>query len=124
MVKFLRLTENNDWEGETWHFYLQLDGNEELLEKLRIEISRIFDEEKCEPVPFVMDDQVFDEDLVDEFLKIRGRSTYLSDHNKVVGKFNFDFNEIEKVKDKTPEWEWQRYEDALYKGGIKDYFKK
>lgn len=31
---YARFTEENDWEGETWHFYIPLAGNDRALERL------------------------------------------------------------------------------------------
>ena len=35
MLQFVKLTEKNDNEGETWHYWLQFDGNTQELTKLK-----------------------------------------------------------------------------------------
>lgn len=32
---YVQFTETNDWEGETWHRYIPVDGNEGAIERLR-----------------------------------------------------------------------------------------
>jgi len=102
-MKFIKFTEHNEWEGETWMFYLQLDENENEIKKLKNLIKKREDYE--------IQDKIFDEKEVN-ILVDNSQSGYLAFHNKVIGKFNC--NNIILSKN----------DDNLYKGGIRDLFKR
>lgn len=88
---FVRFTENNEWEGETWVFWLQLDGNENELIKLRnllAELELEADEDAEDP-PYELasfKENTLPEEHVDVLVK-HGGSGYMAAHTKVLGKF-------------------------------------
>lgn len=102
-MKFIKFTENNDWEGESWNFWLQVDGNEKEIEEFREKIS--------ENSPYELANEIIDEKEVDTLVK-HCTSGYFDSENKVKGKFN-----VKKII-------LNKNEDNLYKGGIRDFFVK
>ena len=107
MKKYIKFTENNDWEGESWNFYLELDGNEKEIKKLQELLT------DYEINDFALRNE-FDESDVDILVK-HTDSSYLHYENKIEGKFNIEKLEEEIKKNK---------DNALYKGKICVYFKK
>lgn len=104
MTQFVRLTENNGWEGESWNFYLQLDGNEGALSRLLVLLDADAVDDEYE-----LDLQPIEEWEVDT-LVAHSDSGYLQYENKVLGRFT------------CPE-EWtDELEQKLYKGGIYRFF--
>jgi len=109
-MKFIRLREMNDWEGELWNFWLQLDGNEDELAKLesllaeqrRLGYDLPYHLHLTFPVP---------EDEIDALVEVaEDYGGYYPRDMKVTGKFTCP-DEIGEEG------------DALYKGGIFRYFK-
>jgi hypothetical protein len=113
-MKFVEFKEHNDWEGETWRFWLQHDGNEKEIHQLTTilnEHDRLGDYYEVDLTPI-------DESDVDTLVK-HSRSGYMSYENKVTGKFICpEFTE----KDKENPDEWMS--NNFYKGGIKAHFKE
>lgn len=105
---FVPLVEHNDWEGETWTFWLQVEGNEDELVKLYQWISGYELEETFE---LDVNDRE-SEDVVDRMVE-RATVGYNYSDNKIVGKLN-----LPEVKSE------EELRDLLYKGGIEDYFKE
>jgi hypothetical protein len=110
--KFIKFTEINDHEGETWFFWLQVNGNEEELDKLR----KLLDEADNES--YGLDWKQWDEVFID-FAEEEGGWGYMNYHNKVVG--NFTCPVIEYQEDYTLS---ELCDNFFYKGGIEDYFKE
>jgi hypothetical protein len=107
MRRFVKLTEENDWEGETWHFWLQLDGNQAELDKLAVWLE----ENSQEEGGFTLNlDKTRYEDEVDLLVE-ESDSGYLRTHNKVVGKA--DFGDLSLVDDPA---------EILCKGHVEDFF--
>jgi hypothetical protein len=104
MTTFLRFTEENDWEGETWDFYLQIDGNETELDRLHALVYSQFEENGWSSFEF--GDEILSEEEVDTLVKW-GDSGYLPYHNKVTGKFRCPSGDPEQL---------------FYKGEIEGYF--
>lgn len=90
-LKFVRFNETNDHEGETWTFWLQVDGNEAELDKLANLICDLDDaaEEHEEPEFYLADhrEETLSEEHVDVLVKHAGGTTYMAAHTKVVGTF-------------------------------------
>lgn len=104
MRYFVELEETNDWEGETWSWWLQLDGNEDALRELGILLA---DDEWEEEYRLAYGEAVSEADV--DLLALHSRSGYYPDHTKVTGILTLpaDFRV-----------------DDLYKGGIRDYYKE
>lgn len=120
-MNFVKLTETNDNEGESWNFWLQLDGNEDQIDHLAriIELANSagFDEE------YTLDETPVPEEEVDILVKHTGQG-YMDYENKVTGKLAlpaFDdklFDYEDEIDDGVFEWQ----NDHLYKGGIERLF--
>lgn len=108
-MQFVQFTEINDHEGETWHFWLQLDGNEREITKL----SDLLDEAAAEAtfeLDYTLTGNIEPENVVDKLVQYAD-SGYMATHNKVTGKFTCP----EVLGDNA---------DNLYKGGICAHFVK
>jgi hypothetical protein len=100
MTLYVTLVEDNDWEGETWRFYLPLEGNDGELRKLKRLIDDAGDES------YTLDLSPIKEEIVDARVKnLSDDTSYMAAHKKFEGTF------------KCPP-----SVDDLYKGGIKDFF--
>lgn len=89
---FVKFTENNEWEGETWTFWLQVEGNENELTKpehLLSDAQPEDGEEETEEPEFELGNfaqETLSEEHVDVLVKHTGCG-YMAAHTKVVGKF-------------------------------------
>lgn len=77
-MKYRKLTEVNEWEGETWHWFIPTKGNKEALEVLA-EIV------KQEPFEYQLSDETYKEKEVD-LLVANGDVGYHCQFNKLAGK--------------------------------------
>lgn len=95
---FVKFVEENEWEGETWCFYIPIDGNGDALMDLEEAISDLDG--------FVISDKYYTEDEVD--LLVSNTDTgYIDLHNKLDGVLNIDELYFGDVTSK------------LYKGGLR-----
>lgn len=115
MTTFVQFTEYNDYEGETWVFWLQLDGNEQNLLALEQLIARVQGVDVEEPYSLDLETEL-SEEHVDVLVKHAG-SGYMNYHNKVVGVMK-EPTELDLVEDVGygPEL------NGLYKGGVRSLF--
>lgn len=105
-MQFIKFTERNEWEGETWRFYLQVDGNEEEITKLR----RLLASYKVKPaLSYTLDDGLLDEATVDALVDNGDDDGYMRAHNKVTGRFACPDDLGERANE-------------LYKGSIEEFF--
>lgn len=111
-MKFVKFTENNDWEGETWRFWLQLDGNESELKKLK----GFFDKNDVGEA-YELDMTPVDEEEVDTLVK-HSRQGYMNYDNKVTGTFTMPEYEDDGQEDSAYEWA----NDHFYKGDVERCF--
>ena len=81
-MNYLCWTEDNDWEGETWHFYIPTEGNEEALALLKAKLEEFSDNEN---VSFELSNAPISERDVDVLVDHSG-SGYMNEHNKMKGK--------------------------------------
>lgn len=101
-LTFARFVESNDHEGETWTWWLQVDGNEQQLDRLRdLLASADVDEEYALRLDLVEPESVVDK------LAAHADDGYYAGQNKVLGTF---------VCPDT------LGDEVLYKGGIRDLF--
>jgi arylamine N-acetyltransferase len=112
----VRLKENNEWEGETWRFWLQRNGNEEALDQLA---------DVLESYPLLSETFTLDlehektEDQVDELVQqaiedYEQDGGYTYEHNKITGTLVWP----------TEEKSMENWTQDLNKGSIKDFFKE
>ena len=104
---YVKFTENNDWEGETWCWYIPVEGNKESLEVLRDKVKKVSTEADF----YELGSKKLTEQEVDTLVKNANDDCgYMDGHNKVT--YNLDVSELVPLK--TPE----DIHDALYKGGL------
>lgn len=101
-MKIRRFTEENDWEGETWNFYIQ--GTEAQFMHLQDVISDNL-------LGYTLSDETYSVDELKQLIKYTS-SGYMDRHN--------DFGTLtDKIY--TVSSELFAEEDGFYKGGIGDY---
>jgi len=103
-MSYYRFTEHNDNEGETWHFYIPVEGNEETIKNLKI-----FLEENNLEDEYEISNKVFTDNET-EVLCDNTDSGYMDFNNQLFGKLILP--KLEMHKDGYIE------DDPLYKGGI------
>lgn len=112
-MKFVKFTENNDNEGESWNFWLQLDENQNELNRLQMFVSR-FDPNR---ESFELNMLPVDESEVDVLVKHTGQG-YMDYENKVTGYFTLP--EVEESYDEDTGYDWLM--NNFYKGAIDEHF--
>lgn len=107
MTTYRRFIEQNESEGATWDWWLQLDGNETPMEILAsyLETAR----EADNFYPYEMTEDLLPEHDVDILVK-HAQEDYFPLSNKVDGTLK-----LPKVID-------DEFDARLYKGGIRDFF--
>lgn len=112
-MKFVKFEEYNDWEGETWRFWLQLDGNEESLKKL-VPLVKEADAHSGGNEYRLDLNEILDEREVDTLVKYT-QSGYMDNDNKVVGTLKLTDDMVKRSEGDN--------DDPFYKGGVRGYFK-
>jgi hypothetical protein len=112
-MKFIKWEETNDHEGETWFFWLQVDGNEDELLKL----SALVDDYQGES--YWLHSRQWEKHYVD-FAVEEGGWGYMNTHTKVTGVFTCP--DYETSSDGLDFDDWM--DDKFYKGRIENYFKE
>lgn len=102
MTKYVRFSENNDWEGEEWHVYIPLEGNEDQLRRLRDAIPEDYQE------VYSLSTNTFSESQVEALMAGGGSTTYLAEHTQAGGL-------LVLPDDLSQQW-WDNH--PLYKHGI------
>lgn len=105
----VRFTEHNEHEGETWNFYIDVEENEEAIDRLRSVFGKLQVDEEFE----LYDDIPLKEVKI---LVKHSRSGYMKFENHLDGKLLLpdDFEEFN-------ENDFTRY---FYKGGIRQCMEK
>lgn len=96
-MKYMMFTENNEWEGETWNFFIPIEGNEAVIEKIRKLIRGNSAYELGEPV--------WTQSEVEKLLRKPSRTDYIN-----------EFNLVSAVNDLPDTIDWERDNDPFYKG--------
>lgn len=122
-VHFVMFTEDNDWEGETWNFWLQHEGNEVELEKLQgfLEKIHVDSDDPADAQCTLNMDVVEPEENVDLLVRY-AEGGYMPTHNKVTGTLTAPV--LDDYKGADDDSTVVNAQSALYKGGIRDFFKK
>lgn len=103
-MEYRQFIERNEHEGETWHFYIPVEGNEEAL----IEFGAM----KIDGGDFhLRNDKIFSAEEVSIIEENDSMGGYLPRHNRLEGKL--DLTDIRKLGS-------QELHDYLYKGGIRN----
>lgn len=120
-MRFIRLIENNEWEGETWAQWIQYDGNETAVQQLADALATAnapYDEDG-EAKPFEIDylDNPVGEDIVDLIVRHANISDdgYMQQHSKVIGALTFTDEQLAQIR--IGDF------DCIYKGQISDLMK-
>lgn len=103
--KFTQMIEHNEHEGESWSFWLQLDGNEVVIDELMTLIEN--------------------EGLEDEY-EFTGKTIYEFDVDTMVNHGNFGYgymNQHHKIAGTITLDNGFQVND-IYKGQIEDFFKE
>lgn len=110
---YVTLTENCNWEGETWRFYIPLEGNQDALARLETALESFAEEE---PETFELDLTPVPETEVDILVKHGGDATYMDSHNKLVGLLVIPDPKLAELAGGALE--------PLYKGEIREYMRE
>lgn len=102
---WVKLTEHNDWEGEEWAFFLQIQGNEQAICTLAQLVMR--QDPSDDDCPYELDVTPFSEYEVDDAIR-HATDGYMASHNKVPGLLVFPDNFLDQ-------------DDPIYKGQIADF---
>jgi len=106
MKNFVKFIEENDWEGETWNFYIPFKGNEEAIKKLAVRIRN--------SESYTLVQTPISEKEVDILVKHDNFKGYMARENKLSGKLDFtDY----------PNKSTNGADDPFYKGDIEKYLK-
>lgn len=108
-MNFVPFVEKNDWEGEEWTFWLQIEGNEEELGKLEDIL------EGSETYSIDLSDEV--EDVEVERICRRAKNGYFMSDQLVMGKFTCPVNEHNQT-------EIEFLDDMFYKGRTERHFEE
>lgn len=95
--QYYEVIENNDWEGEAWHFFVPLTEVE--AKSLRAYVN-------AAGPAYSMSDEPVSEEEVDECMALEGDTSYLSEYNKCAP--------LNKTLPET----FDPDNDLLYKGGL------
>ena len=111
MTTFAKLTEDNEHEGETWHFYIPIEGNEESIGQL-FEAIAVLDQDVDEQ--YALDLTPLPEGEVDILVK-HADMGYMANHTKLAGVLTLPDDFDKRMADEDG--------DLLYKGQIREYMK-
>lgn len=109
MGNYIRFTEYNDNEGETWHFFIPEEGNAEEIEHLRDVVEERLDEEQY---------QVGAEVLTEEAVAVLVASNAWED-----GGYDTRFNKLAGKLTVPGDIDDETLDGAFYKGGIRQMVK-
>ncbi|MFE7797030.1 hypothetical protein [Nocardia sp. NPDC057440] len=109
-MKFRQLTEINENEGETWHYWLQVNGNEVALGHLEDFLEETANEMDQHHPEFAFEGRIMSEQEVDVLIKHADHG-YMPTHQKFTGKIVLP-DDLEILGPF----------DLLYKGAVEDLF--
>jgi hypothetical protein len=95
--QYFEITENNDWEGETWHFFVPLAPDEELKLRQYVKAAGSAYRMAAEPTPLI---------TIEVLLEREGATTYYGEYCRCAP--------LEKAIPDVFDTE----NDVLYKGGL------
>lgn len=103
MTTYATFTEDNEWEGETWRFYIPVEGNEASLQMLA--------DRTMQMEGYGVDLTPLDEATVDARVAAPDDTDYMAAHNKLAGTLSIPTADDTDLL------------DVIYKGGIADLVK-
>lgn len=114
-MRYAKFVEDNDHEGESWTFWLQIDGNEGALDVLVAVLEQYEEQvEHDSEYQLVTDVKLSDHD-VDVLVDHGGGDGYMANHTKVTGVLTVPDGLLERT-------EYGPSLDRLYKGGVKNLY--
>ncbi len=108
-MSYFKFTEYNDWEGESWNFYIPIEGNTIPVEDLKTFIKNFSFEDM-----YKIDDKPYTEEEV-KILCDNTESGYMDFHNRLSGKLILPELKVEDCN---------IVDDPFYKGGIENLMEK
>ena len=105
-MQYIKLTEENDWEGETWNFYIPIENNKDAIKALSKKLNEF--PEDIESSFTLHDSTILEEYDVDVLVK-HSEGGYYHQHNKMVGVI--DTNTFIDVY-------CEDFEEKIYKGNL------
>jgi len=108
-MQYVTFTENNSWEGETWHFYIPLQ--EASIQALQV-LASVLSVHSLDS--YVLDLDPVDSSYVDKVVE-KSRSGYMAYHNKCEGTLRLPNGITHLSKEDL--------EKLFYKGHIEDFVK-
>ena len=121
LTEYFHLAENNDWEGETWHFYVPAEGNEEAIAILEDYLQRAKAAHEATPGPVDFPYTWVREELhLPTILRLGSSTGYMDEHNVI--------EKLDLAKVRAVDWHAREEQcpdepllkDHLYKGGLRD----
>jgi hypothetical protein len=103
MTTYATFTEDNGWEGETWRFYVPVEGNEHALHELQDLLDGLDDDS------FELDLNPISEEWVASRVAL-DEGSYIAAHTRLEGKLVLPEIGVED-------------HEGLYKGGIATWIK-
>ena len=100
-MDYVKWTEINDWEGETWNFYIPFWGNTSAVYLLITMLPEYSSYKLCP--------NLIPEDEVDILIKHVGENGYMPEHNKMKGIID---------RTKFENLDADHFESLFYKGGL------
>lgn len=121
-LRFVKFEEYNDHEGETWVFFLQVNGNEFRLPELQALVLEVHPEGSEQWMRLDLDTQ-YPESEVDTLVR-HSPIGYMPTFNKVTGLMKPVVRDelVERYGDEDPAEGWLEL-DGLYKGRVQSLFK-
>jgi hypothetical protein len=117
MNNYVEFLEINDWEGESWSFFIPLEGNEHQLDLLE---TYLVDQENVKfDFPYSLGGIPIPEFEVDILVK-HSDVGYMPRYNKLSGKL--DANSLLEQLEQFELGDMMKF--PLYKGGIKSFMKE
>lgn len=115
--QYFRFTEDNEWEGETWHFYIPVKGNEEAVASIRASIERINEynaaNKGCE-IQYSFSAKLYTRNQIDALIDCDDdECSYMAAHNRLCGYLKAPKLAVILNEDSISEWT-----KHFYKGGI------
>lgn len=121
--KYISFTEVNDWEGETWIFYINLELNEKHLDLLKTLSERI-EKSELNVNEFSGKNYEFDfNPITEDQFESNEADDEDEEENSYMDKVNLIETELKVGKLKhVLTWDEDLFFDALYKGKIAEFF--
>jgi hypothetical protein len=110
--------EVNDWEGETWNFYIPVAGNEEAVALLKEQLARVVavDTNHESEHPYSISDKLRTSSQITTLTRFDDHCSYMAGHNLLEGTLTLPPFPKGLTQKTAQDWEGQ-----FYKGGITNF---